>query len=282
MARAPIPRPFLKWAGGKTRLLPDLIRRLPPTFSAYHEPFVGSGALFFALHRLDRLSRTCLSDLNPELIDSYRAVRDRVEAVMALLNGYPYDREFYYALRAKDPAQLDLPARAARTIYLNKTGFNGLYRVNRRGRFNVPFGRHNSPTICDADNLRAVSQALQDPGVELACEPFAAVLERAQAGDLVYFDPPYAPLSATASFTAYFASGFTNADQARLRDVCLELAARGVSALVSNSDTDLVRSLYTTPPFAVDQVQAARAINSAADRRGKIGELVISTYSTPI
>ena len=157
MAQSPIPRPFLKWAGGKTRLLPELVRRLPSAFAAYHEPFLGSAALFFALHRQVRLGRACLSDLNPELIETYRAIRDQVETVIALLVGYPYDREFYYALRAQDPGSLDLPSRAARTLYLNKTGYNGLYRVNRRGQFNVPFGRHKSPTICDARNLRAVS-----------------------------------------------------------------------------------------------------------------------------
>ena len=281
MAQSPIPRPFLKWAGGKTRLLPELVRRLPSAFAAYHEPFLGSGALFFALHRLGRLGRVFLSDLNPELIDAYRAVRDQVETFIALLAGYPYDHAFYYALRARDSASLDLPSRAARTIYLNKTGYNGLYRVNRAGQFNVPFGRYTSPTICDARNLRAVSRALQDHGVELACAPFAAVIERAGPGDLVCFDPPYAPLSRTASFTAYYAARFAAEEQARLRDVCLDLAARGVWDLVSNSDTELIHSLYASPPFALHEVQAGRAINSGADRRGKIGELIITNYLRP-
>jgi DNA adenine methylase len=278
MAGAPLPRPFLKWAGGKTQLIEPLLGYAPSAFGHYFEPFAGSGAFFFRLYREGRLRGAQLSDSNAELIDTYTAVRDRAEEVIALLAGYPHSQEFYYALRAVDPAALALPARAARMIYLNKTGYNGLYRVNRQGRFNVPFGRYKSPRTCDPDNLRAVSAALQ--GVDIRCAPFETVLDWARPGDLVYFDPPYAPLSATAYFTAYQAHGFSSADQARLRDVCAELARRGVYGMLSNSDTELIRSLYEGVPFVLHRVQATRAINSDASRRGKITELIITGYAS--
>jgi len=273
-----LPRPFLKWAGGKAGLAEELLRRAPAAFGSYFEPFVGSGALFFRLLRQGLPGSAHLSDSNGELVDAYLAVRDHPEALVALLAGYPHNAEFYYALRAKDPAALDLMARAARTIYLNKTGYNGLYRVNRRGQFNVPFGRYRSPRYCDAENLRAVSAALK--GIDIRCAPFESVLERAAHGDLVYFDPPYAPLSATACFTAYQPGGFSPADQARLRDVCAELARRGVHVLLSNSDTELVRALYGAPPFRLHRVQAGRAINSNGARRGKVIELIVTGYAS--
>jgi DNA adenine methylase len=276
VVQPPLPRPFLKWAGGKTQLLEELVGRLPPAVAGYHEPFAGSAALFFRLARDSRLRGAALADGNAELIDAYRAVRDGVEAVIGLLGAYPYDRDFYYSLRAQDPQALDLPARAARMIYLNKAGYNGLYRVNRRGQFNVPFGRYKNPRICDAGSLRAASAALQ--GVNLACATFETVLERARPGDLVYFDPPYAPLSATAHFTAYQAGGFSADDQRRLRDVCRGLAGRGVYVMLSNSDTELVRGLYAGPPFHLHQVWAGRAINSRALGRGKAPELIVTTY----
>jgi DNA adenine methylase len=277
MAKAFLPRPFLKWAGGKTQIVEALVQQAPRTFGGYLEPFVGSGALFFRLYRGGRLRSAQLSDSNAELIDAYLAVRDRAEELLALLEQHPYDRAFYYILRSQDPRQLDLAARAARMIYLNKTGYNGLYRVNRRGLFNVPFGRYKSPRYCDPANLRAVSAALQ--GIEIHCAPFEAVLDWARPEDLVYFDPPYAPLSATANFTAYHAHGFTAADQQRLRDVCAELARRDVYVMVSNSDTEMIRSLYSDSPFAIHRVPARRAINSNAAGRGKITELVITTYA---
>jgi DNA adenine methylase len=269
-----LPRPFLKWAGGKAGLAEELLRRAPAAFGSYFEPFVGSGALFFRLLRRGLPGSAHLSDANAELVDAYLAVRDHLEPLVGLLERYPHSAEFYYALRAQDPAALDLPARAARTIYLNKTGYNGLYRVNRRGQFNVPFGRYESPRYCDTENLRAVSAALR--GIDIRCAPFESVLERAVPGDLVYFDPPYAPLSATACFTAYQAGGFSAADQARLRDVCAELARRGVHVMLSNSDTELVHALYGAPPFRLDRVQAGRAINSNAARRGRITELIVT------
>ena len=276
MSNLPVPRPFLKWAGGKTQLADALLEHMPVAFSVYHEPFVGSGALFFRLYREQKIRRAVLSDLNAELIDTYLAIRDFVMEVIKLLAEFPYDKEFYYALRAKDPWQMSLPERAARMIYLNKTGYNGLYRVNRQGEFNVPFGRYKSPKYLDKENLLAVSQALRD--VEIFCAPFETVLERAKPGDWVYFDPPYVPVSQTANFTSYQANGFGLSEQERLRDVCIELSQNSVYITLSNSDTEIVRSLYSPPYFVVDEVLANRAINCNGAKRGKITELVITNY----
>jgi len=270
------PRPFLKWAGGKGQLLPDLIARLPECFAAYHEPHVGSGALFFTLASHGVPSQAYLSDVNPALIDTYLAVRDQVEDVIAILKKHQkkHDRDYYYLVRAIDPSRLTLAGRAARIIYLNKTCYNGLYRENKRGQFNVPFGRYTNPTICDAANLRNVSRVLQ--GVDIAQRGYASALDCARPGDFVYFDPPYQPLSATSSFTAYNRNGFGEDDQRRLRDVFAQLAERSVRVMLSNSDTPLIHELYVG--FTIDRVYATRSINSKSNRRGKIAELIIRNY----
>lgn len=268
------PRPVLKWAGGKGRLLPHLLRLAPPTFGAYHEPFIGGGALFFRLAGQGRLTRTFLSDANPSLIDVYLGLRDEVEAVIAALRDHIYDRDYYYAVRALPPPDLTLPERAARIIYLNKTGYNGLFRENRSGQFNVPFGRYKNPTICDEPNLRAAARVLQ--GVDIARRNFATVLDVARPGDFVYFDPPYHPVSTTANFTAYDRHGFGPNDQRHLRDVFATLGDRGVRAMLSNSDTPFIRELYAG--FAIDQVMASRAVNSKANGRGKVAEVIVRNY----
>lgn len=264
------PRPFLKWAGGKGQLLAQYARLFPPRFGRYHEPMVGGGAVFFHL----RPPRAALSDANAEVVDCYRAVRDDVEALIAALGRHRYDRDHYYAVRALEPARLEPAERAARTIYLNRAGFNGLYRVNSKGKFNVPFGRYVNPTICDADNLRACSRALRR--VRLDCAPFRDVLDRVRRGDFVYIDPPYVPLSRTAHFTAYAAGGFGKADHEELARVYAELDRRGILVMLSNSDTPLVRDLYAG--FRRVVVRAARSINSKATKRGLVRELVILNY----
>jgi DNA adenine methylase len=271
-----VPRPFLKWAGGKMQLVDELAKRAPAQFKVYHEPFLGGGAFFFHLYRLGRIRHAVLSDINAELIATYEAIRDRVEEVIHLLGEFPYDRDFYYSLRAKDPWQLSPAERAARMIYLNKTGYNGLYRVNRQGKFNVPFGRYKSPKYYDPENLRAVAIALRE--VQLVCASFETVLERAAKGDFVYLDPPYVPLSATANFTEYHATGFDLASHRLLRDVALNLDRRGVYVLISNSDTQLVRELYNTACFHIDLVWAGRAINCNGRKRGKVSEAIITNY----
>lgn len=267
-------RPVLKWAGGKTRLLPELMRHAPNRYAAYHEPLMGGGALFFELAARHSFSRATLADINPHLIDVYLALRDHIDDVIAALRGHVYEPEHYYAVRAQRPVDLPLPERAARVIYLNKTCYNGLYRENRAGQFNVPFGRYKNPTICDEDNLRVAASLLI--GVEIAVRPFQAIAEIAARNDFVYFDPPYYPTSPTANFTGYAAGGFTADDQRALRDVFAGLRGRGVKAMLSNSDTPFIRDLYAG--FALHEVQAARAINRDAAGRGKVTELLICNY----
>lgn len=276
MGDLPVPRPFLKWAGGKTQLADALLERMPLVFNTYHEPFIGSGAVFFRLYREKKIKHAILSDLNAELIDTYLAVRDCVSDVIKVLSEFPHKEKFYYDIRAKDPWKLSLPERAARMIYLNKTGYNGLYRVNRQGMFNVPFGRYKSPKYLDKDNLLAVSRALQN--VDILCTSFETVLERANPGDWIYFDPPYVPLSQTSNFTSYHANGFGLRDQERLRDVCIELSRNNVYITLSNSDTDIIRDLYGSAYFVIDKVLANRAINCNGAKRGKITELIVTNY----
>ncbi len=267
MKREPL-RPFLKWAGGKRALVEQFLPHIPEDFGRYHEPFVGSGALFFHL----RPRRATLSDNNTRLIRTYQGLKKDPEGVIARLEQYKHDRDFYYDLRATDIDAQDDVSVAAWFIYLNKTGFNGLYRVNSRNRFNVPFGDYAKPNFCDKETLRACAAQLRS--VTLRNEDFVAAARRAQAGDLVYFDPPYVPLSATASFTSYTKNGFDMDAQMRLRDLARELADRGVHVLLSNSSADAVRELYRDG-FALIDIRARRAINSRGDRRGEITELLI-------
>lgn len=281
VARSP-----LKWVGGKRQLLPELMKYAPKTFNHYFEPFIGGGALFFNLRSLMgkrsdflRLNQNeiderweKLSDTNSRLIRTYKGIRDDVEGVIALLGTYPYESEFFYTIRAVDIDVRSDTEVAAWFIYLNKSCFNGLYRVNRKNGFNVPFGSYTNPTICDAENLRACSKVLQT--VKLFISDFEVAVAGAAYGDFVYFDPPYIPLSATSSFTGYTSVGFGLEDQTRLRDVALSLKKRGVHVLLSNSSAPLVRELYGNG-FEIHEVFATRSINSKAEGRGSIKELVI-------
>ena len=268
MSRLNPAKPFLKWAGGKRQLLPFLRERVPEEFGTYHEPFIGGGALFFDTDP----NRAVIADYNLRLVRTYRAVRDNPEAVIKKLATYPNDKEFFLALRATDIDCASDEELAAWMIFLNRTGFNGLYRVNRKGGFNVPFGRYKNPKICDADNLRAVSRRMK--GVEILHEDFRSVEERAVAGDFVYFDPPYVPASNTASFTAYTKNGFGLTDQAELRDLAKRLKEKGVSILLSNSSVPEVHALYAEG-FETIEIFANRAINCNAAKRGKVAEALI-------
>lgn len=261
-------RPFLKWAGGKRQLLAQIGPHLPPRFGRFIEPFVGSGALFFHLEP----ARALLADTNERLVRTYRGLRDAPDRVIDLLASYPHERAFFEELRARDVDAEDDAAVAAWMIYLNKTGYNGLYRVNSKNRFNVPFGRYKAPNVCDEPRLRACAQALA--GVEIELSDFERAARRARKGDLVYFDPPYVPLSATSSFTAYTHEGFGDAEQVRLRDLALALRRRGVHVILSNSAAPRVYELYGDD-FEIVEVQARRSINTRGDRRGRITELLI-------
>ncbi|HEY9879670.1 MAG TPA: DNA adenine methylase [Leptolyngbyaceae cyanobacterium] len=268
------PRPFLKWAGGKGRLLDQYRAYFPPAFDTYYEPFLGGGAIFF--HLTGRFRTAILADINPELVNVYQCVRNQVEDLIALLQKHKqnHSQPYYYALRA----QTDLAhpvERAARLLYLNKTCYNGLYRENSKGYFNVPMGRYKNPAICDVELLRAAATVLQ--GAHIRQESFDFVLQRATSRrDFVYFDPPYHPISSTSSFTGYSRHGFTAEDQVRLRQVFGTLAGRGVRVMLSNSDCPFIRDLYAG--FSTHTIYAARAINSKAGCRGKITELLITSY----
>ena len=267
------PVPVLKWAGGKGRLLPQYEPFFPVSFNRYFEPFLGSGAVFFHLrHRYPKL-KAILSDTNAELIHFYTVLRDQLEPLIAKLEEHAANHcsDYYYEVRAQQPEELSEVERAARLGYLNKTCYNGLYRVNSKGKFNVPVGRYKKPSICNRPKLEAASQALKK--AELKVTPFEKVLRRARAGDLVYFDPPYEPLNRTSSFTSYTRDSFSAEDQARLSVVFRKLNERGVWVMLSNSTAPLIRDLYSS--FEIHEVDAHRFINSKANKRNKIKELLI-------
>ena len=268
-------RPFLKWAGGKSQILAELVSRVPEQFGCYHEPFVGGGALFFRLKTLGRLRRARLSDVNPELVNAWKVLRDTPNDLVAELEKLEelLSEEQFYEIRARDPGPM-LPAeRAARLLYLNKTCFNGLYRENSKGRFNVPYGRYKRARVLDRELLLADSKALEK--VTITSEPFQKIVKHAKAGDFVYFDPPYHPVSATSYFTSYARAGFGEQEQRVLAQVFAELAERGVHVLLSNSDCPFVRELYEERGFEISRIEAARSINSKSDKRGPVGELLV-------
>jgi DNA adenine methylase len=269
-------RPIVKWAGGKSKLLPELLERVPTDIRTYAEPFAGGAALFFAVagDRSRAVRRAVLADQNDELVACYRAVRDDVEALIRALGKYRYDRDMFYAARDRETAGLSDVERGARLLFLNHTCFNGLWRVNASGKFNVPFGQYKKPRILDADGLRSASAALS--GVAIEKRDFAEVTRGLGAGDFVYLDPPYVPLSKTASFTAYASSGFGPADQERLARELLALRERGVFAMLSNADTPETRALYRD--FAVHVVRAPRSINSNGNQRGETSELLVVSW----
>jgi DNA adenine methylase len=292
---------LLKWAGGKRQLLPHLRRFYPPAFNRYIEPFFGSGAVFFDLYGTGRLRDrdVVLIDSNADLIGCYETVRaqpDEVGRELDLLAAaHARDgRAQYYAVRDEqfNPTRDRLrdgdgriaytPQLAAMLIYLNRTGFNGLYRVNSRGEFNVPAGRYDRPKIADREKLTRAAHALSGARVTLACDSFDSVEQIARPGDFVYFDPPYAPLSRTASFTSYTGLGFNAQDQERLQRLAIVLASRGCFVLLSNSTADVIEALYEHNDHARDaglqaiRVPARRAINSKPTHRGVVDEYLIS------
>jgi DNA adenine methylase len=269
-------RPILKWAGGKARLVSQILERLPPEIGTYYEPFVGGAAVFFALASASRFKRAVLSDLNHDLVDVYKGVKKDVGGVIALLTDYRkrHDHDTYYATRELDPKSLDLVQRAARLIYLNKTGYNGLYRVNRSGQFNVPLGRYENPSICDEPRLRAAAQALKR--VTLKVMDFADASRAAKRGDAIYFDPPYVPLSKTSSFTSYHSEAFGEEEHQRLADTFADVTRRSIAAVLSNSDNRITRRLYKNAAFDLERVLVTRPINSKASARGTVAELLVS------
>jgi DNA adenine methylase len=270
-------QPFLKWAGGKTQLLKQYKPLFPVSFTNYSEPFVGAGAVLFYLLNNGTLTnekRITIIDSNAELINCYLVIKNDPHRLLELLNSSKFinDKTTYYSMRGQTPT--DEIERAARTIYLNKTCFSGLYRVNNQGEFNVPFGRHKNPLICDANNITQVSLVLRK--VEIIHDDFEKCIEFSQRGDFIYLDPPYQPLSKTSYFTGYTKNQFLLKEQFRVARLFKRLDSYGCKVMMSNSDTKFIRNLYKK--FRIETVRANRAINCKAKGRGKINELVIVNY----
>jgi DNA adenine methylase len=269
-----IATPFVKWVGGKRTLINMLIQKMPETFGNYYEPFVGGGALFFELARRGWLSKAHLSDINRDLILTYQAIKHDPTALIEKLKEHTknHSDEYYYKVRAQhhldDPVDI-----AARFIYLNKTGYNGLYRVNSKGEFNVPAGRYKNPGIVQEENIWACHQALQK--AEIRCEQFDTIMP--QRGDFIYLDPPYHPIDEN-SFTKYSHHDFTKQDQVRLRDFVIKLHNHGIKVMLSNSDTPFIKNLYSNVAFQITTVQAPRFVNCKPNQRNPVNELLITNY----
>ena len=270
--------PVVKWVGGKRQLLDALLPLLPQDpFPVYCEPFLGGGAMLFRIQP----EKAYVNDVNSNLILVYETIRRDVEALITALQGFSNDRETFYAIRGldRDPqayASLSDVQKAARLIYLNKTCYNGLYRVNNAGQFNAPFGSYKNPNIVNADTLRAVSAYFNRAEIHFSSEDYAQVLARLPENAFVYLDPPYDPVSDTANFTGYSKDGFGRAEQIRLREQCDELTRRNIRFMLSNSATDFIREQYRD--YHITTVKAKRAINSDSTKRGHIDEVVVRNY----
>ena len=270
-------QPFLKWAGGKRQLLPAIKEYLPRRFTQYYEPFIGAGAVLFSLQP----KKSIINDTNSELINCYRVIKDNPEELLDLCEEHraKNSKEYFYLLREQDRRndfQDRSPVeRAARIIYLNKTCFNGLFRVNSSGQFNVPYGNYSNPVIADPGVIKSVSAYLNQRDVRILEGDFAKAISTARKGAFVYFDPPYHPISDTSSFTGYSVNGFGEKEQIRLKEVCDKLTERGCQVLVSNSSASLIKELYSDPNYEIVEVKASRAINAVTSKRGRINELLI-------
>ena len=269
--------PVLKWVGGKRQLLGTLTPLLPQRITTYCEPFVGGGALLFNLQP----NTAYVNDINGDLIRVYNVIKSDVESLIAALQEYKNEADFFYAVRDWDRdkekySSLSDVQKAARILYLNKTCYNGLFRVNNAGEFNSPFGNYRNPNIVNAPTLRAVNSYLNTATVHLSSTDYAEVLKTLPKGIFVYLDPPYDPVSDTSSFTGYSKGGFTRNDQIRLRECCDDLNARGLKFMLSNSATDFIKEQYSA--YHITVVQAKRAVNSDSTKRGEVDEVVVRNY----
>jgi len=266
--------PIVKWAGGKRQLIADLKNNLPKKFNRYFEPFIGGGALFFNIQP----ENAYISDINPELINLYQVIKNDVYELIDDLKQHKNDEEYFYEIRNIDRngkyKKWSDVQKASRFIYMNRTCFNGLYRVNSKGEFNVPYGKYSNPRILDEINLLNCSQLFQN--TEIRHSDFSEILNHVQKGDFVYFDPPYAPLNETSSFTSYTKDGFGEDMQVKLKKLCDELDNMGVYFMLSNSDTKGINKLYKD--YEIKKVLASRAINSVTSKRGKITEVLVRNY----
>ncbi len=271
-------QPFTKWTGGKRQLLGELRSYMPENYNRYFEPFVGGGALFFDLAP----EQAVINDFNEELINAYRQIKDKPVDLIDLLLGHKENnsKDYYLELRAADRdgrlASMTDVERAARILYMLRVDFNGLYRVNSKNQFNVPYGRYKNPKIVDVDLIHQISGYLNENDIEILQTDFADAVAGAQTGDFVYFDPPYIPLNETSSFTSYTHEGFSYEEQVRLRDTFKELTDRGVYVMLSNSSSPLVEELYQD--FNVHFVEAQRTNGAKSSSRGKISEIIVTNY----
>ncbi|AFS81486.1 DNA adenine methylase [Candidatus Nitrosopumilus koreensis AR1] len=276
-----IPKPFVKWAGGKRQLIPILNENLPKSFGTYYEPFIGGGALLFHILTERDAQKCSISDLNSDLVLAYTTIRNRIDELISSLknherNYHKDSKSYYYSVRESNPrSEIE---KTSRLLFLNRTCFNGLYRVNSKGKFNVPLGRYTNPNIVNEDNLRAVSTILQSSKVAIKCRDFEAVLGDAKKGDLVYFDPPYQPVSDTANFTSYTNKDFTDKDLRRLAELCDKLDSKGCKVLLSNSDSKQVAEMFSGKSWKTSKIQANRSINSNSKKRTGHFELLIKNY----
>jgi len=270
-------RPFLKWAGGKRRLLSEIRRYVPEKFNTYFEPFLGAGAVLFNLQP----AKAVVNDINSELINVYEVIRTDVAALITDLAKHKNEKEYYYQLRDIDRTEgffsLSPVERASRIIFLNKTCYNGLFRVNSQGHFNVPFGAYKNPKIVDEPVLQAIRQYLVNSDIAILNTDFETALAQATKDDFIYLDPPYEPVSHTASFTGYSLNGFGRDQQIRLKRVFDNLSMRGCKILLSNSATPFIRELYKD--YTIVTISASRAINSNALKRGKIAEILVMNHT---
>ena len=269
-------QPFVKWAGGKRQLLCEIRKYIPKQITTYYEPFVGGGAVLLDLQP----RKAVINDINSDVINVYETIRDNVEGVIKKLRTHKNEKEYYYKIREQDRTKrfdnFSNVTQAARIIYLNKTCYNGLFRVNSQGQFNVPFGRYKKPQIINEIVLRAVSRYLNESEIKLLSIDFSETVKNIKKGGFVYFDPPYDPISDTSSFTGYTLNGFDKKEQLRLKELCDDLNRRGNKFLLSNSATPYIMELYKN--YIIEIVRVNRPINSDSTKRGKIDEVLVRNY----
>ena len=275
------PKPFVKWAGGKRQLLAELEKSFPKQFGTYFEPFLGGGALLFDLLAKKPNLKCSVSDLNSDLVLAYVTIRDKLGRLIESLENHSknYHNDstgYYYEVRKQEPkSQIE---KVSRLLFLNKTCFNGLYRVNSKGKFNVPLGRYTNPNIVNRENLTTVSKFLQSDKIKISCRDFESILNDAKKGDFVYFDPPYQPVSDTANFTSYTHRDFTEDDLQRLADLANQLNSKGSHVLLSNSNTKIVKKIFSSKKWKVKEIAVNRAINSNSQKRTGHKEVLIKNY----
>jgi len=275
------PKPFVKWAGGKRQLIPILSKHIPKNFGSYFEPFLGGGAMLFHMVTESPKQNCIVSDLNSDLVLAYITIRDKVDELISSLknhskNYFKNSKSYYYTVRDSEPrSQVE---KTSRLIFLNRTCFNGLYRVNSKGKFNVPLGRYTNPNIINEENLISVNRVLKSKNIQIACRDFSAILDDTRKNDFVYFDPPYQPVSSTANFTSYTNRNFTFDDLERLSRLCKKLDSKGCKFMLSNSNSDEVRKIFSENSWKIKKIEANRAINSDSKKRTGHSELLIKNY----